>query len=83
MSKPRVFVTRSIPEAGLGLIREATRVEIWRGDLPPPRAVLLDKARRHRRAALAERTRERMAVKAADNLLAGVRAEPLPDPVTG
>ena len=33
-------------------------------------------------ASASERTRDRMAVKAADNLLAGVRGEPLPDPVT-
>ena len=29
-----------------------------------------------------ERTRDRMAIKAANNLVAGVRGEPLPDPVT-
>ena len=33
-------------------------------------------------ASASERTRDRMAVKAARNLLAGLRGEPLPDPVT-
>jgi glyoxylate reductase len=33
-------------------------------------------------ASASERTRDRMAVKAANNLLAGLRGEPLPDPVT-
>jgi lactate dehydrogenase-like 2-hydroxyacid dehydrogenase len=33
-------------------------------------------------ASASERTRDRMAVKAANNLVAGVRGEPLPDPVT-
>jgi lactate dehydrogenase-like 2-hydroxyacid dehydrogenase len=33
-------------------------------------------------ASASERTRDRMAIKAANNLLAGVRREPLPDPVT-
>lgn len=45
MGKPRVFVTRSIPEGGLDLIREACAAEIWTDELPPPREVLLDKVR--------------------------------------
>ncbi|MEA2025869.1 MAG: NAD(P)-dependent oxidoreductase, partial [Chloroflexota bacterium] len=32
-------------------------------------------------ASASERTRDRMAEKAADNLIAGIRGEPLPDPV--
>jgi glyoxylate reductase len=43
--RPRVFVTRLIPEAGLELVREAAEVEIWPGELPPRREVLLDKVR--------------------------------------
>ena len=33
-------------------------------------------------ASASERTRDRMAEKAARNLVAGIRGEPLPDPVT-
>ena len=41
MSKPRVFVSRVIPEEGLARVREATDVTIWPDELPPPRAELL------------------------------------------
>lgn len=42
MSKrPRVFVTRQIPEAGLRLLHEAADVDVWDGELPPPRDELL------------------------------------------
>ena len=34
--KPRVFVTRIIPEAGLGRIRAECDAEVWSGPLPPP-----------------------------------------------
>jgi lactate dehydrogenase-like 2-hydroxyacid dehydrogenase len=43
--RPRVLVTRVIPEAGLQPIREATKAEIWPGELPPPRDVLLEKVK--------------------------------------
>lgn len=42
MSKPRVFVTRIIPEGGLDLIRQACDAEIWPEPLPPSRETLLD-----------------------------------------
>jgi glyoxylate reductase len=42
--KPRVFVTRRIPDAGLKLIHEACDAEIWSDPLPPPAAVLCRKA---------------------------------------
>jgi glyoxylate reductase len=45
MSKPRVYVTRIIPEGGLRLVREACDAEIWGGETPPPRKVLLGKVR--------------------------------------
>jgi glyoxylate reductase len=45
MDKPRVYVTRLIPEAGLKLVREACDAEIWEGETPPPRKVLLDKVK--------------------------------------
>ena len=43
--KPRVFVTRQIPEEGLRIIREYYEVEVWDRYTPPPREVLLEKAR--------------------------------------
>jgi glyoxylate reductase len=42
MERPRVYVTRRIPEEGLALVREATACRIWEGELPPPREVLLE-----------------------------------------
>jgi lactate dehydrogenase-like 2-hydroxyacid dehydrogenase len=44
-SKPKVFVTRIIPDIGLERIREDCEAEVWEDELPPPRAVLLDKIR--------------------------------------
>ncbi len=41
MAKPRVFVSRLIPEAGLSRIREASEAVVWEDELPPPRDVLL------------------------------------------
>src|SRR5207244_2006859 len=40
--RPRVYVTRRIPEEGLALVREATNSRVWEGELPPPREVLLE-----------------------------------------
>ncbi len=42
-SKPRVFVTRIIPEVGLSLIRNACDAEIWPDPLPPPADMLRSK----------------------------------------
>lgn len=42
-SKPKVFVTRVIPDAGLSKVCEACEAEVWEGPLPPARAVLLEK----------------------------------------
>jgi glyoxylate reductase len=39
--RPRVFVTRRIPEAGLSLVMEATDADVWPDELPPPRDELL------------------------------------------
>src|SRR5205085_10970432 len=41
--KPKVFVTRRIPDAGLNLIQEQCDAEIWADPLPPPYAVLRQK----------------------------------------
>ncbi len=39
--KPRVFVTRIIPDAGLDRVRQACDVDLWEDELPPPRDELL------------------------------------------
>jgi glyoxylate reductase len=41
MTKPKVYVTRIIPDAGLNLIREFSDATVWDEELPPPRDVLL------------------------------------------
>jgi glyoxylate reductase len=43
--RPRVFVSRVIPDAGLRLIREACETDVWPDELPPPRNVLLARVR--------------------------------------
>lgn len=45
MTRPKVFITRVIREAGLTLIRDFCDAEIWDDDLPPARDVLLEKVR--------------------------------------
>lgn len=45
MPKPKVFVTRVIRDKGLDLVKEFCEAQIWPGELPPSRAVLLEKAR--------------------------------------
>lgn len=39
--KPKVYVTRRIPAAGLDKIRPVCHVRMWEGELPPPKDVLL------------------------------------------
>jgi len=39
--RPRVLVTRIIPDEGLDPLREACEVDLWADDLPPPRDELL------------------------------------------
>ena len=43
--RPRVFVTRLLPEEGLALVRDATDADIWEGELPPSRDELLHRVR--------------------------------------
>jgi glyoxylate reductase len=45
MGKPRVFVTRVIPDQGLDLVRDFCDATIWQDELPPPREVLLRETR--------------------------------------
>ncbi|GAB4524568.1 MAG: D-glycerate dehydrogenase [Anaerolineales bacterium] len=44
-SQPKIFVTRLIPEEGLALLRAACQVDVWEGELPPPRQALLARLR--------------------------------------
>jgi len=39
--RPRVFVARRIPDAGLDPIAEACDLDVWEDELPPPREALL------------------------------------------
>jgi glyoxylate reductase len=40
MGRPKVFVSRRIPEAGLAKVRQACDTEVWPEPLPPPADVL-------------------------------------------
>lgn len=41
MTKPKVFVTRIIPDKGLDLVKEFCDADVWEGELPPPRQEIL------------------------------------------
>jgi len=43
MSKPKVFVTRVIPDKGLDLVKDFCDVDLWDGELPPSRDELLQR----------------------------------------
>lgn len=45
MAKPKVFVTRIIPDAGFDLVKAACEVDLWTEELPPPYEVLLERVR--------------------------------------
>ncbi|MGE5262424.1 MAG: 2-hydroxyacid dehydrogenase [Acidobacteriota bacterium] len=45
MPRPRVFVTRRMPEEGLAMVREATDMKLWEDELPPPHDILLREVR--------------------------------------
>lgn len=44
MQKPRVFVTREIPERGIQTIRKRFDTEVWPHYAPPPKQVIIQKA---------------------------------------
>jgi len=44
MAKPKVFVTREMPERGLRIIQERFDAEIWRDYAPPPKKTIIEKA---------------------------------------
>ena len=64
-SRPRVYVTRQLPGDALDRLRKQAQVEVWHGDLPPPRDELM--------AALAEA--EGLICLLTDNIDAGLLAE--------
>jgi hypothetical protein len=43
MAKPRVFISRAIPDQGLDLLTEECDAEVWSKELPPTRKELLKK----------------------------------------
>ncbi len=45
MTKPKVFITRQIPEKGIEMIKEYYDIEVWPEYTPPPREVLLEKVK--------------------------------------
>ncbi|HNB52849.1 MAG TPA: D-glycerate dehydrogenase [Anaerolineales bacterium] len=45
MSKPKVFVTRRIPDKGLELVKAFCEADIWPEEMPPSRADLLARVR--------------------------------------
>ena len=45
MSKPKVFVTRAIPEKGFEIIKDFCDVDLWPNELPPSRDELLQHVR--------------------------------------
>lgn len=45
MSKPKVFITRIIPDKGFDLVKEFCDVEVWMEDLPPAREAVLERVR--------------------------------------
>jgi len=46
MSKPKVYVTRELPESGLRIIKEHFDAEIWPEYAPPPKEVIVEKVGR-------------------------------------
>jgi glyoxylate reductase len=45
MARPRVFVTRLIPEAGLEMLAGVCQADVWQAELPPEPSVLLERVR--------------------------------------
>jgi glyoxylate reductase len=45
MPKPKVYVTRELPERGLNMIKKYFDAEVWPDYAPPPKKVILDKVK--------------------------------------
>ena len=44
MQKPKVYVTRELPERGLHIIKEKFDAEVWPEYAPPPKEIIIEKA---------------------------------------
>jgi len=44
LQKPKVYVTRELPERGLSIIKERFDAEVWPEYAPPPKKVIIEKA---------------------------------------
>jgi glyoxylate reductase len=44
MNRPKVYVTRELPERGLRIIKERFDTEVWPEYAPPPKSVIIEKA---------------------------------------
>lgn len=44
LQKPKVYVTRELPERGLRIIKERFDTEVWTEYAPPPKKVIIEKA---------------------------------------
>lgn len=44
MQKPKLYVTRELPERGLRIIKERFEAEVWPEYVPPPKKVIVEKA---------------------------------------
>ncbi|MDW8035179.1 MAG: NAD(P)-dependent oxidoreductase, partial [Candidatus Korarchaeum sp.] len=43
--RPKVLITREIPERGLSKIREHFEVDLWTDEAPPPKSVLIERVK--------------------------------------
>jgi len=43
--KPKVYITRELPERGLNIIRKYFDVEVWPDYAPPPKSLIIDKVK--------------------------------------
>lgn len=45
MAKPKIYVTRELPERGLKIIRQHFETEVWPEYAPPPKKTIIEKAK--------------------------------------
>ena len=45
MAKPKIYITRELPERGLKIIKEHFETEVWPEYAPPPKKVIIEKAK--------------------------------------
>jgi glyoxylate reductase len=45
MPKPKIYFTRELPERGLNMIRKYFEAEVWPEYAPPPKSVIIEKAK--------------------------------------